>query len=277
LPGVGVEVPGGVGGVAGAARPRARWRPRLRRALLVGAAAYLVGLHALLWTAITQDDFGLRVQRKLGLEPVTKEFDRSFRWWASALARSDARARPGALLFLGDSIMRDLDTSSIARHTINLAVPADTTARLLTRAERYSSVLTARGVVIGIGVNDLDWRPVPEALHNYKKLLDLVPLATPILALSVLPIDEEHGDAPTFNAQVRRMNEGIATLCADRPGCRFVDFAARLTDGEGNLAEHAHDGDGKHLSAAGHEIYWNAINAAVLNFIPPAEVTPPAR
>jgi len=277
LSGVSYEAPEAAVGMAGAAAERPRLRVRSWKGWASAAlGAYALGVSALLWFAITQDDFGLRVQRKLGLDPVTKEFDRNYRWWASALARSDARARPGAVLFLGDSIMRDLDTSSIARHTLNLAVPGDTTARLLNRMERYSSVLTARGVVIGVGINDLDWRPVPEALDNYRKILNLAPPATPVLLLSVLPIDEEAGDT-SANAAVRRLNEGVAGLCAARPGCHFVDFTARLVDGEGNLSEHAHEGDGKHLSAVGHEVYWNAVNAAVLNFVPPPEVTPPAQ
>ena len=62
-------------------------------------------------------------------------------------------------MFLGDSIMRDLDTSSIARHTLNMAIPGDTTARLLDRIRAYHSVKTARGVVIGVGLNDLYYRP----------------------------------------------------------------------------------------------------------------------
>jgi lysophospholipase L1-like esterase len=253
-------------------------RPRARRWWWATAAfvAYVVGLHAVLWVSITQDDFGLRVQRQLGLDPITKEFDRNYRWWASALARSDARARPGALLFLGDSIMRDLDTSSIARHTLNMAVPGDTTARLLRRMEQYSSVLSARGVVVGVGTNDLMWRSVPEALDNYRQIVSLVPQATPVILLAVTPLDERAGWAGR-NADIRRLNTGIAAICAARPGCHFVDFTARLTDGEGNLPAQAHEGDGLHLSATGHEIYWNAVNAAVLSFIPPAVPTPPAQ
>jgi lysophospholipase L1-like esterase len=131
-------------------------------------------------------------------------------------------------------------------------------------------------VVVGIGINDLDWRPVSEALDNYREIIHLVPQATPILLLPVLPVAREAGGA-SLNPVIARLNEGVAGLCAARPGCHFVDFRARLTDGEGNLSAHAHDGDGKHLSAVGHEVYWDAINAAVLGFMPPARVTPPAQ
>ena len=123
--------------------------------------------------------------RKLGILKAG-EFEGSYKRFAAAFARSDARARPGAIVFLGDSIMRDLDTSSIARHTLNLAIPTDTTAGVLKRSQTYRSLATARGVVIGVGVNDLVWRPIPEALRNYRSILELVPQATPVLALAVL-------------------------------------------------------------------------------------------
>jgi lysophospholipase L1-like esterase len=224
--------------------------------------------------AITKSDFVSRVERKLGILK-TGEFEGSYKRFAAAFARGDARARPGAIVFIGDSIMRDLDTSSIARHTLNLAIPTDTTAGVLKRAQGYRSLATARGVVIGVGVNDLVWRPIPEALENYRQILDLVPQATPVLALAVLPVDER--EVRQRNADIGKLNAGIASLCAVRPGCHFVDASRQLAGAGGNLLPSAHDGDGLHLSAVGHDIYWNAVNAAVLNFIPEARVTPPAR
>ena len=166
-------------------------------------------------------------------------------------------------MFLGDSIVRDLDTSSMARHTLNLAIPGDTTAGLLGRVRAYGSVRTARGVVIGVGVNDLYYRPVPEAVANYRGILDQVPAGTPVLVLAALPVDERA--QPAFrNADVRRLDEALAALCGERPGCRFVDPSPRLVDGTGNLAPADHVGDGVHLSAVGHDAYWGVVNAAVL-------------
>jgi lysophospholipase L1-like esterase len=253
---------------ARSARPWRRW-------LLLGAiASYLLVLHAAMLGAVMKSDFVTRVERKLGILKAG-EFEGSYKRFAAAFARSDARARPGAIVFLGDSIMRDLDTSSIARHTLNLAIPTDTTAGVLKRSQAYRSLATARGVVIGVGVNDLVWRPIPEALRNYRSILELVPQATPVLALAVLPVDER--EVRQRNADVGKLNAGIASLCAARPGCHFVDASRQLAGAGGNLLPSAHDGDGIHLSQVGHDIYWNVVNAAVVNFLPPANLSPPAQ
>lgn len=262
-----------VTGAPEAARPRAALLSR-RRILLGLLGLYLLALHAALLAAVAKSDFVARIERKLGIHSPG-EFEGSYKRFAAAFARSDARARPGALLFIGDSIMRDLDTSSIARHTLNLAIPTDTTAGVLKRIETYRSLATARGVVFGVGINDLMWRPIPEALENYRRMLELVPSATPVLALAVLPVDER--EASQRNVDIAKLNEGIASLCAARPGCHFVDATRQLAGAGGNLLRSAHDGDGIHLSEVGHDIYWRAINDAVLHFIPDAKITPPAR
>ena len=270
MSGVRVEAPAG----AAVGRSGTWWRSR--QALLV---AYLLGLHialaGLVLVLVAKTDFLPRVYKNLDVAP--EEFDQTYRRWAAAFARSDARARPGALLFVGDSIMRDLDASSMARHTLNLAIPGDTTARALQRMKGYRALLTARGVVLGVGINDLmRRRSVPEALANYRALLGLVPREVPILAVAVLPLGES-ARAEVDNAEIARLNEGIATLCAERPGCHFVDPSRRLTNSDGALVASAHDGDGVHLSATAHEIYWSTLNQAVSSFVPTPPITPPAR
>jgi lysophospholipase L1-like esterase len=142
-------------------------------------------------------------------------------------------------------------------------------------AQTYRSLATARAVVIGVGGNDLLWRPIPQALRNYQSILDLVPQATPVLALAVLPVDER--EVRQRNADIGKLNAGIAGLCAARPGCHFVDASRQLAGAGGNLLPSAHDGDGIHLSQVGHDIYWKVVNAAVVNFLPPAHLTPPAQ
>lgn len=272
MKGIGFETAAAsAGGIdEGRALPGRRWLPAGRWPRVL-ALAYVAVLHVALALLVAKTDFLERLQRRHGIGFVpAKEFDTTYQRMGAALARADARVRPGALVFLGDSIMRDLDASSIARHTINMAIPGDTTARILRRASGYSSILTARGVVLGVGVNDLAWRSIPETLANYRRIVDLLPPTVPLLAVAVLPVDER-ASRDLRNADIRRLNEGVAELCAGRPRCRFVDPTPRLADGGGNLAAVAHEGDGLHLSAVGHDIYWDAINEAVLGFMPAAE------
>jgi lysophospholipase L1-like esterase len=259
---------------------RAIRRPvwRGRRLLLVLAAAYLIGLHAMVGVLVLKTDFLDRVENRLNIlySGHGKEFAATYWRWAETLARSDERARPGSLLFLGDSVLRDLDTSSIARHTLNMGIPGDTTAGVLERARTYHTIETARGVVLHFGLNDLPRRPVDEALGNYGRVLDLIPATTPILVVAVLPVDERARRIHS-NATIRAMNEGLAGLCGARPNCRFVDPTPRLVDGAGNLAAGMHDGDGIHLSVTGHGIFWSVMNAAIFASMPPAMPIAPAR
>lgn len=249
---------------------RAWWRLAIALAVM-----YALGLHALVGVMLIRSNFVDQVEKKFGIDRP-KEFSLVYQHWTAAHSRSDSRARPEALVFIGDSMMRDLDTSSIARHTLNLAIPTDTTAGVLKRMEGYRSLLTARGVVLGIGLNDLLYRPMPSALENFGRILSLVPSAAPVVVLGVLPVDERATDL-FKNKDIVALNEGIAGLCAQRPHCFFVPPSGKLRDGNGQLPASAHDGDGVHLSASGHDIYWRDVNAAVLAHIPPAKLVPPQR
>jgi lysophospholipase L1-like esterase len=250
---------------------RALERPAVRRLIV----AYVVGLHLAVGALVAKTDFISRVRHQLVEAAGSDEFDDGYRRWATAFVRSDAYARPGGLVFLGDSIMRDLDTSSIARHTLNMAIPGDTTARLLDRIRSYQSVKTARGVVIGVGLNDLYYRSIPEAVANYRKIMDEVPKGTPVMVVPPLPVDER-AETVFRNDDIRRLGGALAALCGERPGCHFVDPSPRLIDDTGNLASANHDGDGVHLSNVGHDAYWSVVNAAVLAAMPPARIVPPA-
>jgi lysophospholipase L1-like esterase len=261
----------GVSTARTARRQRALRRPAVRRL----AVAYVVGLHLAVGALVAKTDFLTRLNHRLVEAAGTDEFDDGYRRWATAFARSDAYARPGALVFLGDSIMRDLDTSSIARHTLNMAIPGETTARLLDRIRTYRSVKMARGVVIGVGVNDLQYRPIPEAVVNYRKIMDEVPRGTPLIAVAPLPVDE-HVQTTFRNDDIRHLSRALEALCGGRPGCHYVDPSPRLIDDTGNLAPVNHEGDGIHLSNVGHDAYWSVVNAAVLSDMPPARITPPA-
>lgn len=262
----------------------AGWRPRLPMASWFGrgrswwiwgfAAAYLLAAHLALATAILKSDFLQRIDRNVVRFLPRAEFDSVYRRWAWALAGSDRAARPGALLFVGDSIMRDLDTGSIARHTLNLAIPGETSARALQRLSGYRSLATARGLVLGVGINDLSFRSAGETLDIHAEILERVPRATPVMILGLLPIDARirgHEE----NAYVAAVNDGLRDLCARRFGCHFLDLAARFMDETGGLAPSAHRGDGQHLSAVGREIYWAAVYDAVRQVMPPARVRAP--
>lgn len=253
-------------------RDLGRTRPRW---LVWTLGGYLLGLHIAVAVLVFKTDFLHRLERTVLDRAGYDEFDPAYTRMARALQASDEGARPGALLFIGDSIMRGLDTSSIARHTLNLSIPGDTTARVLARMSSYKSLATARGLVLGVGINDTGYRPVGEALKNYREILGLAPRDIPVIVLGLIPIDSRVLPYPEDNIYVAEMNAGLQKLCKARPGCHFVDLASKLIDTSGNLIASAHNGDGIHLSTAGREIHWATIYRAVEEFMPPARVVTP--
>lgn len=249
-------------------------RRSLRWPLVAAVVGYFVIVHATLAFLIMRTDFTERFASWIPFTFTAPEFNMTYRRMAWSLARADRRARPGALLFIGDSIVRDLDTSSLARHTLNMAIPGDTTRRVHQRLLGYESLKSARGVVLGVGVNDQLYRSVPEAVDIYRKILKEVPGDVPLVVSAVLPVDPK--TARGFdNQRVREMNAALRPLCASRPGCQLVDVGRALSDAKGDLAPSMHDGSGLHLSAKGSELYWNAFNKAVYDYMPPARVIEP--
>lgn len=250
------------------------WRHSLRWWLAIAAVGYFAVIHALLAVLVTRTDFAERFGEWLPFPIAPVEFTTTYKRTAWSLERADQRARPGALLFIGDSIVRDLDTSSLARHTLNLAIPGDTTKRVHQRMIGYDSLKSARGVVLGVGINDQLYRSVPETIEIYREIMKEVPGDVPLIVQAVLPVDPSV--AKWFdNRQVDELNAALKPLCASRPGCRFLDIGRALMDAEGDLAPSMHDGGGIHLSAKGGEVYWNAFNKAVYDYMPPARVIEP--
>lgn len=249
-------------------------RRSLRWPLVAAVVSYFVIVHATLAFLIMRTDFRERFASWVPFTVTAPEFNMTYKRMAWSLARADRRARSGALLFIGDSIVRDLDTSSLARHTLNLAIPGDTTKRVHQRMIGYDSLKSARGVVLGVGINDQLYRSVPEAIEIYRKIIKAVPSDVPLIVQAVLPVDPNVAEA-FDNRQVANLNAALEPLCASRPGCRFLEIGRALTDAKGDLAPAMHDGGGIHLSAKGGEVYWNAFNKAVYDHMPPARVIEP--
>lgn len=264
----------------GAALTGASARPssgafRARRWLTAAAAAYVLGLHALIGVMLAESNFLKRLERRLGLDSE-EEFDQVYWDGVDAARQADSRSRPGSLLFIGDSLIRKLDTSSIADRTLNLSISGETTARLLQRIGDYRSLRTARGLVLGVGVNDLRFRSIPEAVEKFASILARIPQGMPVIVVGVLPVDEQVRKK-IRSSDTRRLNEGFASLCAQRPRCHFVPPSPQLMDAAGNLRAAAHNGNGLHLSVLGHDLYWAEVNRAVAQFVPPPEQASPAR
>jgi hypothetical protein len=168
---------------------------RSRRFLWIALGGYLLLLHLVGLAALTKPNVVKGTLKRLGYAPSSSEFGSAYRQTDDMLRRLDNAARPGGVVFLGDSHLRSLDQGAVAPRPINFAVPGDTTARVLERMKSYRSLASARAVVLQVGRNDLIFRDVAETEKNYAEILRLIPASIPVLATAVLPVLEELADA----------------------------------------------------------------------------------
>jgi lysophospholipase L1-like esterase len=150
---------------------------------------------------------------------------------------------------MGDSIAAEVDPLLIATDAVNFGIGGDTTRTLAARLPTLRSVTHGRAVVIEVGVNDLKYRPVDAIERDYDALLAQIGGRLPIVALSVLPVDEAGFAARKRrylrNNLISELNRAIGNACKQHANCRFVDAWSAMQD-RSNYGE-----DGWHLSYAG--------------------------
>jgi lysophospholipase L1-like esterase len=227
---------------------------------------YIALLHAVVLVLVLKTDFLLLAGKTLGFLPP-EEWSADIAWAAVDLAARDAAAAPGAVVLVGDSIIAQL-APEFAGDTgfADLGLGGDTTRTLLRRLPGLRSIGTAARLVIGVGVNDLKYREVPEIAKDYAALLAHVPAALRVTVVSVLPVDERSGilaRRPYLrNATITRLNQALRLVCEARPACRFLDAWPGMT-GPGLHGPELHGDDGWHLSRAGSAELARLIRAEV--------------
>lgn len=238
------------------------------RSVWLALGAYLLLLHAVLFVLVVKTNFLLLTGKTLGFVPPEE-------WNPELIARVLEQARedriiedtiaqytatPSArIILLGDSIIAQLDT--LIPETINFGVGGDTTHTLLARLPMLRSVSRGRAVVIGVGVNDLKYRPIEQIARDYQSVLAGLPPMLPVVAVSVLPVDENGPAArqrPYLrNERLRALNAALQRACAARPGCGFLDVWPALARAG------VYGDDGWHLSPEGNQILARALRDAL--------------
>lgn len=169
--------------------------------------------------------------------------------------RIDPLVPEGATLFIGDSLTQGLATSAVSASSVNYGIGADTTFGVLQRLPKYTSILSAKAIVMAIGVNDLVWRPLPEIVENYRQILLLLPKTAHIVVSAVLPVDENRPFVAYSNQKIFELNAHLKVLSAYHANAIYIDAGQSLMDELGNLKDEYHRGDGVHLSEAGYRIW----------------------
>jgi len=180
-------------------------------------------------------------------------------------AEADARVPQGAVVLLGDSIIAELDPTEIGIGIVNFGLGGDTTKTLDSRLPTLHSVTHSSGVVIGVGVNDLKYRPVSQIVRDYARVLDRLVAAPRVLVLSVLPVDDAGQAAREFpylrNRNIRALNGDLRALCKQRANCRFLDAWPAIAAATADV----YGGDGWHLSAAGRRVLADFVRNALIS------------
>lgn len=167
----------------------------------------------------------------------------------------------GSIIFFGDSITEGLDVRSVVVPSENYGIGGTKTNDLLVLLPKYKMLSRAGGIVLAIGINDLRVRAIDEIAADYDAILRALPNDIPVLASSVLPIDENTSFRRRHhytNKDVAELNRKIHKICTANSNCTYVDSHYALTDDSGNLKAEYHRGDGIHLNRKGYQ-QWSAV------------------
>lgn len=245
------------------------YRPLIVLSMIVYLALIHLGFMVLFW----RSDVPGKLAWQLGIGSRWVELSNDYRRKARVLSRLDDGIAPDAVLFVGDSLMSSLDVGALIDHPVQLSIAGETVRRTVARIVDYRSLTTARGIVFHVGTNDLRYRRGAAFEEPFRRMLRLVPPRVPVILSAILPVDERvfrHYD----NRAIADANARLAAICAERPGCRFIETGAGLTDATGSLDPRHHVGDGLHLNGDGYRAWLPAMRAALAPWRQPAP--PPA-
>ncbi len=231
---------------------------------------YIIAIHMALIAALIKTDAFRKLEEKVGVVSeevgeITPFYERILRYHK----RISGNAPPGAVQFIGDSFIQGLCVSAVANPAINYGIGGDTTYGMLQRISEYTSLKTARAIVLAAGFNDM-WRRDNAAIaQNYSQILRTLPANRPVLMTAVFPVDERLIDAfKGRNARIADLNARLMEVCAADQRCRFIDINMLLMDKSGNLAPRYYDGDGLHLNSAGNAIWIEALRLRLATLRP---------
>jgi len=241
----------------------------LRGMAVLAAGVYLAMLHVVLATLIFKTDFPVWAGKTFGLLPP-EEWNESLYQGILTLAERNRRVRPGSVVLIGDSLVAQLDPRLIGPDTVNLGLGGETIVTLRRHLPVLTALEAAREIVLLVGVNDFRFRNEPQIATDYAALLRELPHHVPVLAVSILPVDEraeKMRERPYLrNQRFRVVNANIQQLCTDRRDCRFLDAWPAMTGGDatGGTTAALLSADGLHLGPEGERVLGGLISAGLL-------------
>lgn len=229
-----------------------------RRLWIMSAILYVIALHAIIIALIVKTDFIERASLRLGKNE----------WSPSALDlifRHYAPIEKGAVLMIGDSILAGLNPNHIRANMTNYAVGGETTRRLLLRMGTLDNIEHAGLIVVGVGINDLNYRDPEDIVRDYTHILSILK-ATPYIMLSVLPTQPQslvvERNPRIGNDRIKVLNTLLRRLCLTQTTCVFLDSWPVIASTRKELY-----GDGVHLSEQGNATLEALISITVADIL----------
>ena len=162
-------------------------------------------------------------------------FSRAINEDIDALVRAERDAGAVSDVWLGDSLVEELDCRQLNPSCLNLSVAGDTVFGVLHRVGKHQSVASATTVYLAVGHNDLG------RTHNlsyiaslYEQILVAIPPGPMVMCHAVLPVDERATDKRD-NATIRALNDRLRETCQRDP--RALPGRERHAGGHHRLSE----------------------------------------
>lgn len=178
--------------------------------------AYVAAVHAALAFAV----FVPTARVRLGIEIPGHAHIQAMR---ALHARSDPLVPPGAAIFLGDSITQGMPVDAVAPIAVNYGIGWQDTEELARSIPIYRSLSRAGSIFLNIGTNDMGRGR--DMHYQFAKVLALLP-DRPLVWSAIVPGTRGEKEIASANKIAREM-------CAQRPGCTFVDTWSFLADASG--------------------------------------------
>lgn len=176
--------------------------------------------------------------------------------------RIDEIAEPGSVLFVGASGIQGMNLQRLGGKGLNFGIGGDTTEGLLRRLPSYTSLKTAKAIVISIGFNDFKHGLEHRTIQNIEAILSNLPIGLPVVVCSIGEVSERK-QIQGENARIHDLNSKLQAVVEERANVRFLDVTALLTQSYGRTKEDYLEDDGVHLNLLGRRVLLDAIVSAL--------------
>jgi lysophospholipase L1-like esterase len=223
---------------------------------------YMIILHIILLVLVVKTNAIELFGQKFFNQP--QKIDIRYRNTHAFYLRMDKNLTANKTIFIGDSHVQGLAVIEVSSMSVNFGIGKDTTDGLTDRISDYDSILSAKTIVIAIGINDLQHKSVKETVIGFRKLLRQLPNDSLVLVNGVFVIDEEKFQGQISNKDILLLNTELKRIVNKRSNSYFLDINPQLAY-DGQLIEEYHIGDGIHLSEKGYHIWIKALTQTLNN------------